>query len=360
MVFTDRVVDITYQDILPSIVDFVNNSNVFTAKMLTNTKNWSGVTENQPIEIANSNTGGSFDGMDTFSTAATNNTRQLTWYVKGYYQSVVVPGIEKAVNGNSEKQVLSLVATRLDEAKNSLANSVGDLFYSLGTGKDFDGLALIVDNGTLTSSYGGITRASLPAVNADVTAVAGGVITLDYLSSEFDNVSAASSGQEAPTMGLTTKAVWTFVESLLSPTVQAIYTATAVSGYNKVSGGTPVGTSVPGGSPELKGAAGFDAITYRGRPLVADDKAPAGTFFWLNERYLEFRRLIDSELKQVSSNNQVTEGVYEDVEFPSFLQLRDWMSPVNQYGEIGVLILLGNLICRSPRRQGKLTGVTSV
>jgi hypothetical protein len=360
MVFTDRVADITYQDILPSIVDFVNNSNVFTAKMLTNTKNWKGITENQPITIANSATGGSFDGMDVWPTAATNNTRQLTWYVKAYEQSVVVPGIEKAVNGNSEKQVLSLVASRLDEGKNSMADAIGTLFYSVGSGKDFDGLGLIVDNGTLTSSYGGITRASLPSVNADVTTVTGGVITLDYLSSEFDNVSAASSAQESPTLGLTTKAVFSFIESLLSPTVNAMYTATSVSGYNRVSGGTPTGVSVKPGDPILKGAAGFNAITYRGFPVVADDKAPTGTFFWLNEQYLEFRRLLSPDLKSVSSNDQVTEGVYQDVEFPSFLQLRDWMSPVNQFGEIGALVLMGNLICRQPRRMGKLVGITGV
>ena len=91
MVFTDRVKDITYNDILPSIVDFVNNSNIFTARMTSNPKNWKGVTEQQPIMIANSTTGGSFDGLDEFDTSATNNTRVLTWYVKAYNQSVVVP-----------------------------------------------------------------------------------------------------------------------------------------------------------------------------------------------------------------------------------------------------------------------------
>ena len=101
MIFTDRVNDITYQEILPSIVDQINNSNVFTARTLSNPVRWKGVTMQQPITIANSATGGAFDGMDTFSTAATNNTRVLTWYVKGYEQSVVVPGIEKAVNGAS-------------------------------------------------------------------------------------------------------------------------------------------------------------------------------------------------------------------------------------------------------------------
>lgn len=358
MVFTDRVKEITYNDILPSIVDFVNNSNIFTARVTSQPKNWKGVTVSQPITIANSTTGGSFDGLDTFDTSATNNTRSLTWYVKAYEQSVVVPGIEKAVNGNSEKQVLSLVATRMDEAKNSLADSLGDLLYGYGIGKDIEGLGLIVDNGTATSSYGGINRADLPAVNADVTAASGGNLTLDLVSAEFDNVSAAGSGQEAPTIALTTKAIWSMFEKILNTKLQASYSATTVTGYNRVSGKTPVGTSVP--ATALKGALGVDAISYRGKPVVADDKAPAGTFFWLNENYIEFRRLLSPDLKSVGSRNEVTEGVYKDIEMPSFLQLRDFMSPVNQFGEIGALIVLGNLICRSPRRQGKITGITAI
>ncbi len=358
MVFTDRVKEITYNDILPSIVDFVNNSNIFTARVTSQPKNWKGVTVSQPITIANSTTGGSFDGLDTFDTSATNNTRSLTWYVKAYEQSVVVPGIEKAVNGNSEKQVLSLVATRMDEAKNSLADSLGDILYGYGIGKDIEGLGLIVDNGTATSSYGGINRADLPAVNADVTAASGGNLTLDLVSAEFDNVSAAGSGQEAPTIALTTKAIWSMFEKILNSKLSVSYQATTVTGYNRVSGKTPVGTSVP--ATALKGALGVDAISYRGKPVVADDKAPAGTFFWLNENYIEFRRLLSPDLKSVGSRNEVTEGVYKDIEMPSFLQLRDFMSPVNQFGEIGALIVLGNLICRSPRRQGKITGITAI
>ena len=59
----------------------------------------------------------------------------------------------------------------------------------------------------------------------------------------------------------------------------------------------------------------------------------------------------------MSAKNQVTEGVYQDIEMPSFMQLRDFMSPVNQFGEIGALIVMGNLICRQPRRQGVITGI---
>ena len=358
MVFSERVTNITYNEILPSIVDFVNNSNIFTARVTSSPKNWKGVTIDQPIRIANSQTGGSFDGLDQFDTSATNNTRHLSWYVKAYEQSVVVPGIEKAINGTSDKQVLSLVADRLDEAKNSMTDSIGDLLYGYGTGKDIEGLGLIVDDGTATSSYGGLSRADVPAVNADVTPASGGTLTLDLVSAEFDAVSAAGSGQEAPTIALTTKAVWSLFEKLLGAKLQANYDATSIKGYNRVSGKTPVGTSVP--AEALKGALGVDAISYRGKPVVADDKAPTGTFFWLNEHYMEFRRLLSPDLESVSSKNQVTEGINSDIQQPSFLQLREFLKPVNQFGEIGALIVMGNLIHRNPRRNGKITGITSI
>ena len=354
--FSERVTAITYNEIMPTIVDFVNNSNILTARVMSNVKNWKGVNMKQPIRIANSTTGGSFDGLDQFDTSTTNNTRSLTWYVKAYEQSVVVPGIEKAVNGNSDKQVISLVTDRLDEAKISLTQAIGTLLYGMGNGKDIEGLGLIVDDGTATSNYGGLAR-TVEGNAADVTAAAGGALTLDLVSAEFSAVSAAGAANEAPTIGLTTQAVWDLFEQILGSKIRANYETTSISGYNKVSGKTPMGTSVP--AAELKGAAGFNAISYRGRPVVADDKCTSGVFFWLNERYLEFRRLTSKDLKSVESAPKATEGVDEDIKQPSFLQLKDFMSPINQFGEIGALIVMGNYICRAPRRQGKITGITT-
>ena len=356
--FTDRVVDITYQEILPSVVDQINNSNILTARVLNKPGTWRGVTENQPIQTANSVTGGSFAGMDTFPTSATNNTRLLTWYVAAYEQSVVMPGIERAVNSNSDKQVLKLVATRLDEAKISAAVNIGTMFYGTGNGKDFDGLGLIVDAGTNSATYGGLTRTTSSYINGDVTTPTSGIITLDYLSSEFDNVSAAGSTQESPTMALTTKAIWTYVEGLMQPMIQGRYDTMGIQGYNRIDGGTPKGAiDKPGAG--FTGFGGFNALMYRARGLVADDTCTSGTYFWINENYLEFKRLIDKDLQQVGRTVEVTKGFYQDVPMPSAFQMRDFMSPVNQYGQIGLLVLMGNLIHKQPRRNGKLISITS-
>lgn len=358
MKFTERVTEITRQDILPSIVDFVNNSNIFTARVTSNPKKWRGVTTDQPIRIANSTTGGSFSGLDQFDTSATNNVRKLQWYVKAYEQSIVIPGIEQAVNGDSEVQVLSLVTEKMEEAKISLTDSIGDLLYGYGIGKDIEGLGLIVDDGTSTSSYGGITRADLPAVNGDVTPATNGNLSLDLISAQFDAVGAAGSVQESPTIALTTTAVWSLFESILNANLSPSYTTTNVEGYNRVTGGTPAGQTIKG---TTNGAAfGADAIVYRGKPVVADDKAPEGRFYWINEHYLEFRRLLSGKLESVDSRVSDTEGVYKESPQPSFLQLRDFMSPVNQFGEIGALIVMGNLIHRNPRRNGVITGITQL
>jgi hypothetical protein len=356
-IFTNRVTDITYQYILPALVDNVSNSNVFTSKLLSKTIDWEGVSYNVPIQTAFSTTGGSFNGMDTFSTAATNNTRQMTFYLTGYYQSIVIPGIEAAVNGNTESQVIKLLTAKMDEAKISMADSIGTELYGFGLGKAFDGLGNVVDNGTNAPTYGGLSRTTYPFLDADVTSVSNGTITLSYLSSEFDNVSAASSSSESPTFGVTTKAIWTYVEGLIQPMLSARYESTTIGGYNRVDGKTPKGDSPLRGA-ELGGAGGFIALTWRGRPIYADDKATGGTFFWINENYLDFAVQKSPDLRDISSTVESMEGFYEDVPFPSAFQFRDLMSSINQLGEVGVVILLGNLICRQPRRNGKLTGIT--
>ena len=208
-----------------------------------------------------------------------------------------------------------------------------------------------------SATYGGLNRSEVAGANADVTAAGSGIISLALVRIEMTAVSAAGAGQEAPTIALTTPEVWDLFESLLTPTISARYDVTDVKGYNRVSGKTPMGTTVP--ESELKGAAGFVAISFRGRPVVADDKCPAGLFFWLNEHYLSFYRLLSSDLRSVDSNPTKTEGANEDIKQPSFLQLKDFMSPINQFGEIGALIVMGNLICKAPRRQGKITGITT-
>lgn len=357
--FQQQIQDFTYQRILPTVVDNINNSNILWARAFSKPETWTGPTIWSSLTTQNSSTGGSYSGMDEFSTVNQNNTVKMVFHPAAYYQSVVVPGLDRAVNASKGSQAVSLILQKMDEAKYSAAMALGQQIYGFGTGKDIDGLGVIVDNGQNTSSYGDLSRASFPGVNADVTAVLNNIITLDYLSSEADNISAAGNAESYPTIGLSQPNVWRYVEGIMQVMLGARYTTTQVHGYNRVSGGVPVGTSVPAGDASLGGAAGFQSITYRDRPLVADNQCTAQTFFWMNENWLKGSRMLQDNLKSIDSNIKITEGTLKSNPMPSAFQFRDFMQSINQNGELGVLLFSGNYYCRQPRRQGKLTGVQS-
>lgn len=357
--FQQQIQDFTYQRILPTLVDNVNNSNILWARGFNKPETFTGVALWSNLTTANSQTGGSYSGMDEFSTTPTNNTVKMVFHPAAYYQSVVVPGLDRAVNASKGSQAISLILQKMDEAKTAAAMSLGTQIYGYGTGKDIDGFGIIFDNGTNTSTYGDLSRSTYPGVNADVTAVTNNIITLDYLSSESDNVSAAGNNESFPTIGLMQKNVWRYIEGIIQVMLGARYETAQTRGYNRVSGGIPIGTSVRPENASLGGAAGFESISYRNRPLVADDQAPSQTFFWANEYWLKGARMLQDNLRNIDSNIKITEGTLKSNPMPSAFQWRDFMKSINQNGELGVLLFAGQYYCRQPRRQGKLTGIQS-
>lgn len=357
MIFNNRITDITYNKILPKVVDTKNDGNVATARVLGTQlgRSWNGHTMNQVIQIDNDATGGSFDGLDQFSTAQTNNTRSLSWYVKGYYQSVVAAGMEQDVN-TGEAQAIRYMTTIMDRAKTSMLNSIGTLFYGVGSGKNFEGFALIADDGTLTSSYGGLTRATYGEnINAYVDAAA--TLTFEEIAGAIDGSSASGVETERPNIGYLPPAVFSIYESLFTPAAQAHYTSTAINGYSTVNGNTPIGRSVK--TQGAGGVGGFVSLDFRTIPFVPDDKAPSGSLFLMNEHYMEFPvlRSTSKSVKQVSPSPEAQEGYYAEAKLPSSVQFRDMMESINQYGSAGFLLVMGNLIHRNPKRNARLTGI---
>lgn len=357
--FQQQIQDFTYQRILPTLVDNVNQSNIEWARAFDKPETWEGPTIWSSITTANSVTGGAYSGMDEFSTDNTSNTVKMVYHPAAYYQSVVVPGLNRAINASKGAQAISLILQKMDEGKTSASYALGQAIYQTGMGKDIDGLGLIVDNGSSTATYGDLSRSAYPGVNADVTSVLNNIITLDYLSSESDNISAAGNLESFPTIGLMQPNIWRYIEGIIQVMLGARYETTQTHGYNRVSGGVPIGTSVRPGDPILGGAAGFNSITYRNRPLVADNQAVSGTYYWLNEYWLKGSRLLQDDLHDIDSNIKITEGPAKSTKMPAAFQWRDFMKSINQNGELGVLLFAGNYYCRQPRRQGKLINISS-
>ncbi len=358
MVFNDRVTSITNDHFIPSIVDSITNSNVLTQRTLGRSpKLWSGETLRRPIKVSKSTTGGPFSGADKFNVAASSTRVKMSFEPKGFYQSATVIGTEASVN-MTDAQVLSLIKATLEDAEIDALDSIGTINYGGGAGDGFEGLANTIDDGTAFDSYGALSRATYPTLKSTVTA-SGGTMSLTKLANLWTAASAAGSGKQKPTIGICDETVWNLVEALYAPTIQATY-GTMNIGY--VNANTPIGTAVQNPAA-LAGAMGFASITWRGLPIVADEKATAQTMFFINEHYLDWYKL--PGLKEifgasVPNGGSVIDGVYSEGKGYSPFQWTGWKIPTDQGVAIGQLVALGNLVSFQPRRHAKLTGIINV
>jgi len=356
---SDRVGNLTLEDILPKVVDTVNNSNLPAARFLARPKAWNGKAVYQNIHTNNSTQGTFFKSTETFGTAVDMSTQRLVWYGTGFGQPVAISDVEASFN-QTEAGVVDLVKDSYEFAQNSMINRVGTALYGLGSGDEFDGLRLIVDDGTDSSTYGGLSRttydANISAGSGDgVQAASGGVLDLDLMDTTDDVASVSGLESESPNVLITTKSVWSLYGSLLEPTKSAEY---RTMGYPKVSQNTAVGESTRDG---LTGRGGFVSLDYRGKPVVKDDKCQSGVMYFLNETSMEFRSLKVRGLKTVGVKGDVIDGVYDkDAARGTAVQFREFQNPVNQLAEVGIFVIYGNLIHRDPRKNSKITGITTV
>lgn len=350
MTFDANIQAIAQTELLPKAVDIVHNGNVLTMRLLGNTKPWRGTKLEQPIVTTEAGNGGSFSGLDRFSTNAVNTKQKLSFDVRAYEQPVVIPQLEADVVANSTR-ALELTAGAIEEAANEMADNIGDLFYSDGTGnssKDFLGLAAIVDDGGEVATYGGLARSTYSGLQSTETDV-GGALTLAVMATSFD---AAKIGSDAPTLIVTTPAIWSDFEALHQATIN-----TNVDGYRKVTASRDM---VP--MSALAGEMGFDALYYRGVPVVADEKCSSGNMWFLNEKHLAFYRLKSTAEGYsdvtVGGNNQLM-GEYDMQINPNVgFDWSGFMNPVDQYGKVGHILLIGNLVSFDPRKHAVLNTIS--
>lgn len=349
----ETVTTIIKNDVIPTIVNQVSNSTIWLARMFNSlVTDWTGANWVVPMRVAKKLNGGSFTGMQRWDTSSSNNVRSLTFNIQSYAEPVVIPGLHKAISKRAgDNQVVSVVAEKMDEAREAMRANLSTIGYSVGLGDDWDGLEVAIDNGTNAPSYGGVTRSSYSFMNSvlDTTTT---TITQALTLANFDNVSAVGDAEESPTIGITTSALWRTLEATISSQLQAHYITTSMQGYDKVGGGTPKGQMVP--ENKLKGAFGVDAFTVRARPVAPDDSCTSSVFYWINENKFEFRALRDPDLTGGNTTPEV-DDTSGDMPASNPIQFRDMMTAIDQYGEIGAFIVSGQLGNKAPRRSGKLT-----
>ncbi len=348
--FGNRVLTTTNQHIMPSLVDTVLNSNVLATRVLKSAKKWSGERMLFPIKFAKNNTFTSFSGFDTMPIQGVNTRVRLEYFPSFARINISLPLDELSVNQDNEEKILSLIDLEVKSAAQDMADSIGDLFYGDGTGnfgKDFLGLAALVDDGSVAATIGGLSRTTYPLLKSTVTA-SGGTLSLDKMSTLYNSI---SSGSITPTLGVTTKAVFALYERLLQPQERVVKDVpmmkfTAGNGLNS-------GTGLIGGT-------GFTGLFFKGFPILADEKCTSGSLYFLNENFLEFDAVTMWGTEAIKYGNVPVEG--NDYQTPLGLGFSwsGWKKTFNQATVTGDVYLGGQFMTSNPKRHGVLTGCTTI
>lgn len=312
------------------------------------------------VDVVSDTQGQWFNGLETLDSAAVNTTIPLSFAQTNFEQPKVSIMVESFANSGSQ-QAIPLDTFKYEKALAQAQQALGTAFYGTGTANQMNGLGnIVLDSGTI----GGQSRSTYSQLNAYVLA-SGGTLTLAKMAQVVDNVSASGLQSEEPTILCAPKAVWSFYESLLAPTVRYEYTS---FGYNAMS---VRGTRISKTMDSIAGGQGFNALTFRNFPLVKDDFATSGVMFALNENYLWYagRTIVPEDWKGfLEKVNLGTLKAYEGTgaealdlpsEYNGWFWQKEMVMP-NQAGTIGRCYVIGQLITDQPRRQGKLTGITGV
>lgn len=342
MALSNRVNTTTREFLLRKLVDTVLRGNVLFQKMASKAKDWEGSELEIPVRIAETTTTTAFSGFDDLPTSAVDNNRMMTFEPKFVTNHVALPLSELSINDNAlpENKILSLMNTSIATTAMDMADDIGGFMYGDGTtfgGKAPLGLGALVDDGSSVATIGGLSRSTYTSLQSTVTA-SGGTLTLAKMHALWN---AAVHGGDQPTMGLTSKDVYSLYELLLSPQ-ERIYKMADM------------------GSKDLVGGTGFSALEYKGKPVIYDEKCTSGVFFFLNENYLDMYGLpfFGAEVIPVG-NGEVIGTDYSSFKKYGF-SWGGWKSTENQAALIGRVYWGGEFTTSNPNRHAKLTGITGI
>jgi len=329
------VTTITQDRFIPRVIDQIFDGNVLTMRWMRNQKPWRGGHKIVvPVNLHTITSGGSYFGFDVLSTTQENIRENAEFNPSQMYVSVPISGIQRAMN-KGDAAVVDLIAAEMEFRTNWLKDEFGTQLYGDGTGnasKDILGIAAYIDDSTSVTTYGNLSRSTYSDWQATRTAQSGS-LALSDLASDFD---AAAFGADMPSLIVTTPAVWTFYEALITPTVS----------HNV---GVREFRLTPEGSRPIEnigGNQGFRALSFRGVPVVADPKCTAGYIYTITEKYLDFYRVPQPTGFTVESER-------------NGFGWTGWLQGVNQDAVVGRLQWYGQLVGLKPKTSAVRTGVTS-
>lgn len=309
----DEMQSITQDFWFPGAVDNFYKANVLMQRLLKNGRTATGGLKiRQPIFHGNP-VGGAFGENTKFDTTRRDQINAARYDWAYYYEPVTYSLKDKVENSGPEAEVSS-VMTKLNMAQNAIRDSMGDDVYlslTQGENKPLTGLQAMI-NSTTSTAYGTISEDNLAEWKPAAVTTTSEALTLPVMRKMKRDAKVGNSGEEKPTIYLTTDAGRDAYEALLQP--QQRFTDSKLA------------------------AAGFDNLTFDGgKPVVGDTKCPDGFMFGLNENFIEFVSHVDFKF-----------------------HAEPWMRPTNAYLFTMQLIWVGNMTCARRSAQVSHSNLTNI
>lgn len=261
-------------------------------------------------------TGGAFYGPEVLNVEPSDPEISGAWDWKEYYTSVTIDQ-RSLIRADSEYAVANYVIEQCEIAKMDLRDKLAYGVWSDGSNfKQFDGMYEVIDNGTISSTYAGLTRASYPFLNAQLD-TSTTTLNIGALNSLFD---LASKGARSPKLVVSSRANLTRYENLLQSQQQLTQPQAVVD--------------------QTFAQGGFSGGWYRNQPWLVDEHInPTGTegvLFMINDDYFEL---------VINQNGDFV--------------VHPFQQPTNQFVITALVYVAGNIICTNPQVQAKMTALTA-
>lgn len=330
----------TNQYLAPNWVDLVLRDNYFFGKIMQRTKKWEGSQKLQPFKYQKGVASVAFSGFDLLPITQQPVSVNMVFYPSFVATNVALAGTDLSINQGEEKK-LDLMRVTMESRAQDAADDIGNFLQGAGTsfgGKAPMGLMGIVDNGSVLSTYGGLSRATYTGLNATVTA-SGGTISLLKVRTLWNNI---ADGPVKPDFIITDYTTWGYFEALQTPFQRN------QADFNR-------------GMDRTASTSGYKAQIWDDMEISRDKKITAGYFYMLNLEALSWEALKWYKGNKVTPKSKnIKLNVYEDSIYApgDAFTWTGMVSAYNQATENGWMILGGQLVCIAPFRQAVLTGIS--
>lgn len=241
----------------------------------------------QELEYADNGTVKNYSGYETLDISPSDVFTAAEFDYKQKAVAVAISGLEQLQNSGPEA-IIPLLASRIENAKKSMANSIAADIYSNGTadgGKQIGGLQLLVSKTPGSGTVGGIDRATWAFWQNKAT-VSGTAASATNIQERMNAMALSLvRGTDSPDLIVADTNYYGFYLSSL----QAIQRIT---------------------DPEAFTGSGFPSLKYFGAGKAADvvldggvgGACPTNTMYFLNTDYIHFRPHADRNMTPIGDD----------------------------------------------------------